>query len=333
METRILQATDENIAKCARLLREGEVVAFPTETVYGLGASALSDSAARKIFAAKGRPATNPLIIHVADKDQIDAVAVVDELSRKLIDALMPGALTLVMPKKPVVPDIVTAGFDTVAVRMPDHPVALKLISEAGVPVCAPSANTSSRPSPTLAEHGYDDRQGRIPVILDGGKCPLGLESTILDMTVSPPRVIRAGAVDIADIEDTIGKVSTESLMVDSLSALKNPTRFVPRADLAFSAFYENMSDVISRYYDAQERAHGRRPVILCLDGNKEKYGDRHTITVGETVRDYARDLFEKIRDAEKEDYDVIVAEGVPMKGIGVTLMARLMKLSNGNVI
>lgn len=143
METRILQATDENIAKCARLLREGEVVAFPTETVYGLGASALSDSAARKIFAAKGRPATNPLIIHVADKDQIDAVAVVDELSRKLIDALMPGALTLVMPK-PGRADIVTAGFDTVAVRMPDHPVALKLISEAGVR-CARPRQTPAR--------------------------------------------------------------------------------------------------------------------------------------------------------------------------------------------
>ena len=333
METRILQATDENIAECAAMLRNNEIVAFPTETVYGLGASALDDKAARKIFVAKGRPATNPLIIHVADKEQIDAVAHVDELSRKLIETLMPGALTLVMPKKPVVPDIVTAGFETVAVRMPDHPVALRLISEAGVPVCAPSANTSSRPSPTLARHVYDDLHGRIPVILDGGKCPLGLESTILDMTVSPPRVMRAGAVDIAAIESVIGKVSTESLMVDSLSALKSPTRFVPKADLAFSAYYDNMSEVIVKYYDTQERLHGRKPVILCLNGNREKYGDRNTITVGDTVEDYARDLFEKIRDAEKADHDTIVAEGVPMKGIGVTLMSRLMKLSNGNVI
>ena len=333
METKILQATDENIAKCAEMLRNGDIVAFPTETVYGLGASALSETAALKIFEAKGRPATNPLIIHVADKEQIEKVAEVSELSQKLIDALMPGALTLVMPKKSIVPDIVTAGFDTVAVRMPDHPVALKLIKEANVPVCAPSANTSSRPSPTIAGHVYDDLCGKIPVILDGGKCPLGLESTILDMTVTPPRVMRAGSVDISGIESVVGKVSTESVLVDSLANIKAPTHFVPKADLVFAAYHENMAGVIVRYYDMQERTQGRRPVVLCLAGNKEQYGDRSVIVTGETVADYARVLFEKIREAEKNNYDVIIAEGVPVGGIGTTLLSRLMKLSNGNVI
>lgn len=333
METKILQADDENIAFCADMLRRGDIVAFPTETVYGLGASALSRTAAAKIFIAKGRPATNPLIIHVADKEQIEQVAEVSELSQKLIDALMPGALTLIMPKKSVVPDIVTAGNDTVGVRMPDHPVALKLIKEAGVPVCAPSANTSSRPSPTLAAHVYDDLCGKIPVILDGGKCPLGLESTILDMTVTPPRILRAGSVEVAKIENIVGKVSTESVLVDSLANLKAPTHFVPKADLVFAAYHGNMADVIVKYYDMMERTQGRRPVVLCLDGNREKYGGRRVITTGTTVKDYARVLFEKLREAEKDNYDVVVAEGVPVGGIGTTLLSRLMKLSNGNVI
>lgn len=333
METKILQADDDNIAVCADMIRNGDIVAFPTETVYGLGASALSETAALKIFEAKGRPATNPLIIHVADKEQLEKVAEVSELSRRLIDALMPGALTLVMPKKSVVPDVVTAGFDTVAVRMPDHPVALALIKTAGVPVCAPSANTSSRPSPTMARHVYDDLCGKIPVILDGGKCPLGLESTILDMTVSPPRVMRAGSVEISAIESVIGTISTDSVLVDSLASIKAPTRFVPKADLVFAAYHGNMAGVIVKYYDMQERTQGRRPVILCLEGNKDKYADRNVIVTGNTVNEYARILFEKIREAEKNNYEVIIAEGVPIGGIGTTLLSRLMKLSNGNVI
>ncbi len=333
METVILKPSEENIAKCAGLIRNGETVAFPTETVYGLGASALSASAAEKIFIAKGRPATNPLIIHVADKAQIETVAETDEKSRRLIDALMPGPLTLVLPKKSIVPDIVTAGFDTVAVRMPDHPVALALIRAAGVPVCAPSANTSSRPSPTMAEHVYDDLCGRVPVILDGGKCPLGLESTIINMTESVPRIMRAGSVDPSDIERVIGKVNKESVMVDSLSALKSPTHFVPKAELTFSAYYENMSSVIIGYYDTMARQRGRRPIIFCTAEHATEYGDRETAVVGETVSDYASCLFEKIREAEKKNYDLIIAEGVPLGGIGTTLMSRLMKLSNGNVI
>ncbi len=333
METVILKPSEENIAKCAELIRKGETVAFPTETVYGLGASALSSRAAEKIFAAKGRPATNPLIIHVADKAQIEAVAETDDKSRRLIDALMPGPLTLVLPKKSVVPDIVTAGFDTVAVRMPDHPVALALIREAGVPVCAPSANTSSRPSPTMAQHVYDDLCGRVPVILDGGKCPLGLESTIINMTESVPRIMRAGSVDSSDIERVIGSVNKESVMIDSLADIKTPAHFVPKAELTFSAFYENMCSVIIGYYDTVALLRGRRPVILCTAEHAAEYGGREISVVGESVSDYASCLFEKIREAEKNNYDLIIAEGVPLGGIGTTLMSRLMKLSNGNVI
>lgn len=332
METKILIADDDSVRQCAEMLRNGDIVAFPTETVYGLGANALDGEAAKKIFVAKGRPATNPLIIHVADKSQIDAVAFVDDTSKKLIDALMPGPLTLVLRKKECVPDVVTAGNATVAVRMPDHPVALRLIREAGVPVCAPSANTSSRPSPTMAQHVYDDLRGKISHILDGGKCPFGMESTILDMTVRPPRVIRAGSVELKTIENVIGPIGKETVISDSLNKLKEPTRYVPKAELAFSAYYDNMSSVISAYYD-RHKAQGRKPIILCLEENAAAYGDRRAIIMGKTLADYARVLFEKLREAEKGNYDLIIAEGVPMGGIGTTLLSRLMKLSHGNVI
>ncbi len=332
MYTKILEANDESVGICAEMLRNGDIVAFPTETVYGLGANALDGEAAQKIFEAKGRPATNPLIIHVADKSQIDEVAYVDEMSKKLIDALMPGPLTLVLRKKSCVPDIVTAGNATVAVRMPDHPVALKLIKAAGVPVCAPSANTSSRPSPTMAMHVYDDLCGKIPVILDGGKCPFGMESTVLDMTTRPPRVVRAGSIELKQIENVIGPVGKETVISDSLSMLKEPTRYVPKAELAFSAYYDNMCSVISSYYDRQKSL-GRKPVIFCLKPNANKYGDRRTVIMGETIVDYARLLFEKLREAEKCNYDLVIAEGVPMGGIGTALLSRLMKLSHGNVI
>ncbi len=333
METVILKANHENIEKCAELLRRGDIVAFPTETVYGLGANALDGAAAKKIFKAKGRPATNPLIIHVADKKQIDDVAYVSDAAKKLIDKFMPGALTLVLPKKNNVPDIVTAGFDTVAVRMPDHPVALELIREAGVPVCAPSANTSARPSPTQAEHVYDDLNGKIPVILDGGMCPLGLESTIVDMTKTPPKVLRAGAVDIDKVAAEIGELDTEKVMVDALAALKVPVGYVPKAELVFSAYYDNMCDVINKYYDSSKLMHGNRPVIFCRSGNAEKYGDRNVMLMGNSVTEYAKLLFERIREAEKADYNLIIAEGVPMGGMGTTLLSRLIKLSGGKVI
>lgn len=333
MDTVILEANEENIAKCAEMLKKGEVVAFPTETVYGLGANALDAVAAAKIFKAKGRLATNPLIIHVADKQQIYSVAEVNEGARKLIDTFMPGALTLVLPKKGNVPDIVTAGYDTVAVRMPDHKVALELISKAGVPVCAPSANTSARPSPTRASHVYDDLKGKIPVILDGGMCPLGLESTIVDMTKTPPKVLRAGAVEIDEVAKVIGDLDTEKVMVDTLAALKVPVGYVPKAELVFSAFYDNMSDVINKYYDSNKNVHGYRPVIFCMNFNADKYKGRNVMLMGESVAEYAKLLFERIREAENLDYNLIIAEGVPMGGMGTTVLSRLIKLSGGKVI
>jgi L-threonylcarbamoyladenylate synthase len=199
-------ANIETIAEAAGIIRSGGLVAFPTETVYGLGANALDAAAVAAIFAAKGRPATNPVIVHVGDPDDVDALAVVDERARRVMRAFWPGPVTLVLPRRAAIPDIVTAGGPTVAVRMPRHPVALALIRAAGVPIAAPSANRSESLSPTRAEHVAESLGDAVAMILDGGATEVGLESAVLDMTTVPARVLRPGMADIAAIGDVLGE-------------------------------------------------------------------------------------------------------------------------------
>jgi L-threonylcarbamoyladenylate synthase len=209
MDTRLLDATDpatrsDAVVEAARLLRNGELVAFPTETVYGLGASALDAGAIARVFEVKGRPADNPLIVHVADLATMSELAEVDDRARSLVLAFMPGPLTLVLRAREGVPPIARAGLATIAVRIPDHVVALVLLREAG-PLVGPSANLSGRPSPTTAGHVLDDLSGRIPAVLDGGACRVGIESTVLDLTGEIPRILRPGMIDAAQIEAVLG--------------------------------------------------------------------------------------------------------------------------------
>jgi L-threonylcarbamoyladenylate synthase len=197
----------EIIAAAARVLRAGGLVAFPTETVYGLGANALDATAVQRIFTAKGRPANNPLIVHVAATAEVSALAEWSDTAQRLADRFWPGPLTLVLPRRAVVPDVVTAGGPTVAVRWPSHPVAQALIRAAGVPLAAPSANRSTQVSPTRAEHVLIGLDGRIEMILDGGPTPGGLESTVLDLTATPPRLLRPGLVSPGSLEEVIGRI------------------------------------------------------------------------------------------------------------------------------
>ena len=202
MQTLILDSKEENIAKCARYIARGGVVAFPTETVYGLGADAFNADAVKEIFRVKGRPSDNPLIVHVCSARGIREVAEnISPLAEKLISEFMPGALTLVLKKKKGLPDCVTAGLDTVGVRMPSNSVCREFLRACGVPICAPSANTSTKPSPTCAQHVYDDLYGKIPYVLDGGECEIGLESTILDVSGAAPRLLRAGGISKEALE------------------------------------------------------------------------------------------------------------------------------------
>ena len=245
METKILKIVDieadyKAIEEGASLIRNGELVAFPTETVYGLGANALDARAVDKIYEAKGRPGDNPLIVHIADFD--DVKLLVKELAgtaEKLMEAFWPGPLTLILKKSSIVPDRTTGGLNTVAVRMPDNPIALALIRESKLPIAAPSANRSGRPSPTEARHVAEDLMGRIPMILDGGPCSVGVESTVLDITGEIPNILRPGGITPKMLERVLGRVNIDAAVLKPIekgSRIKSPgmkyTHYAPKASV-----------------------------------------------------------------------------------------------------
>ncbi len=326
-QTQILQPTAGNILRCATALKAGRLVAFPTETVYALGAVATDPDAVKRVYEVKGRPLDKPLIVAVSKKSDISKVAAdVPQKAQALIDKFMPGALTLLLDRADCIPDVVTAGGDTVAVRIPKSDVALKLIELTGRPVVVPSANTSDNPSPTLATHVRDDLDGKIDYILDGGASEIGIESTIIDVRTEPPTVYRVGGVSVDDIQAEIGEVKFKRESV-AFSA-----SYAPRADVLFSAYYVGMSDNICAHYDALEKS-GARPVIVCLDKNADKYGKRKLYKAGGDYGTYAHNLFALLRKADAERYDAVIAEGVKPEGIGKSLISRLIKVSGGNII
>lgn len=326
MTTEILQPTNENIELCASHLRAGGLVAFPTETVYALGAVATDAQAVKKVFDVKGRPLDKPLIVAVAEKSEIAAVAKsVPQKARALIDKFMPGALTLLLDKADCIPDIVTAGSSSVAVRIPNNSAALELIKRVGAPVVVPSANTSDKPSPTLSGHVKDDLDGKIAYILDGGASEIGIESTIVDTRTDPPTVSRVGGVTADELRAEIGDVEIKR-------EASFASGYLPQAEILFSAYYGGMQQNICARYDELE-AQGRSVVILCLDGNRAAYGKRKTYTVGADYAAYAHNMFAVLRKADAERFDTVIAEGVEPIGIGASLINRLIKISGGQII
>ncbi len=326
MDTEILQPTDVNILRCASRLKAGEVIAFPTETVYALGAVATNSDAVKKVYDIKRRPYDKPLIVAVSKKSDIHKVVkAVPQKAQKLIDEFMPGALTLILERSEIIPDIVTAGADRVAVRIPDNKIAQKLIGLAGMPVVVPSANTSDKASPTLAAHVKDDLDGQIPCILDGGASKIGIESTIVDCTADPPIIVRAGGVTVESIKSIIGEVHINKTG-QKLSG------YMPNAEVMFSAYFDGMIQNICDKYDEVSKQ-GKTVAILCLDGNRAQYGSRKVFTVGKDYSAYAHNLFASLRLADAQHYDSIIAEGVDPSGIGESLIARLIQLSGGMII
>lgn len=324
--TIVLSPTEENIALCANELKRGKLVAFPTETVYALGAAAINAEAVKKVFDVKNRPLDRALIVAVAHKNDITSVVKsVPEKAKILIDKFMPGALTLLFDRADCIPDVVTGGTMSVAVRIPDNNVALRLIELTGCPVVVPSANTSEKPSPTLAEHVRADLDGKIPYILDGGESEIGIESTIVDTRCDPPVITRIGGVTKEQIEEVIGPVR--------LAKERNKAgAFVPMAEVLFSAFYPGMEENIRSRYDEMTEQ-GKSVVIICLDGNRDKYGARNVLTVGSDYKAYAHNLFATLRRADAEHYGAVIAEGVNASGLGLSLVERLIKLSGGMII
>ncbi|MCM1368480.1 MAG: L-threonylcarbamoyladenylate synthase [Roseburia sp.] len=327
MTTRILKPTPENIALCARHMRDGGLVAFPTETVYALGAVATNADAVRRVFDVKGRPLDKALIVAVSDSADIASVArTVPKKARILIEKFMPGALTVLLDKADCIPSVVTAGSPSVAVRIPDNPVALRLIELVGAPVVVPSANTSDKPSPTLGKHVLDDLDGKIAYILDGGPSKIGIESTIVDVREDPPVIVRGGGVSADRIAAEIGEV------VFKRETPKQSSAYSPCADVYFSAYYDGMAKSICARYD-ETTARGGSVVILCLEKNRDRYGDRAVFSVGDDYADYAHNLFALLRRADAERFDTVIAEGVPTVGIGASLVNRLIKISGGKII
>lgn len=333
MKTLILKPSVVNIQRCADEIKKGELVAFPTETVYGLGANGLDIEAVKKIYIAKGRPSDNPLILHVPRfKEVYNLAREVRPYAIELAKKFMPGALTLVFKKKDIVPKIVSGGLDTVAIRIPSNPIANLLLQKCGCPLAAPSANTSTKPSPTYAMHVYDDLKGKISYILDGGMCDIGVESTIVDVTGDVPKLLRSGQISVEDLQTVVERVEVNTDQSVALSPGMKYKHYSPKANMLFSAYYEQMHLTIINYYDKM-KAQGKKPVIICLNFNKEKYGTREIISIGDTMADYAKNIFAALRFADKKQFDNIIAEGVCSDGIGGAIINRMMKASGGQII
>ncbi|GAA4720645.1 L-threonylcarbamoyladenylate synthase [Brevibacillus fulvus] len=329
----------------AKLLREGEIVAFPTETVYGLGANALSDQAVAKIYQAKGRPSDNPLIVHIADLTQLkQVVREVSERANRLIEAFWPGPLTLIMPKSAQVADLVTAGLDTVGVRMPDHPVALALIKQANVPVAAPSANRSGKPSPTTAEHVRTDLNGRIPYLIDGGTAGIGVESTVLDVTVEPPLILRPGGITAEQIAAVIGEVRLDpALQADAGETPRAPgmkyTHYAPGGDMWLVEGEADKVAVKMKELLEQAKSNGLKTGVLVPEEfasiwEAEPCADI-VISCGslQHLETVAQNLYASLRMFDEFQVQSIISMTVPKTGIGITIMNRMEKAAGGQVI
>jgi len=340
--TQLLKADQSSILAAAELLKQGQLVAFPTETVYGLGANALDAEAVLSIFAAKGRPADNPLIVHVARAEDLEPLCHVTPLARKLMEAYWPGPLTMLLKKKPIVPMEVTAGLDTVAVRMPSHPVARALLEACGVPVAAPSANRSGKPSPTQAQHVFDDMEGRIPMILDGGSCRVGVESTVLDVTCEPPCILRPGGVTKEMLETQLPAVIVAGSVLRPLEkgekALSPGMRYqhyAPQGQLTLVSGGDNKAlPLMNRLYDeAVER--GESCCLMVFGEALSLAGERRCQSLGEHrhPEQMAERLFDLLRQMDKLGVTRIYSQVVDPQGLGLAIMNRLGRAAAFHVI
>ena len=329
-----------NITVAAAILQQGGLVAFPTETVYGLGADALNADAAAKIYAAKGRPSDNPLIVHIADIDDVSKLAtVIPDKAKLLMEAFWPGPLTIILPKKDIVPDGTTGGLNTVAIRMPSHPAALSLIRESGVFIAAPSANTSGRPSPTLASHVYEDMNGRIEMILDGGAVGIGIESTIVDLTGDIPTILRPGFITKAMLEDIIGDVAIDKALIEPDPSLrpKAPgmkyTHYAPKGKLSVV----ETSDVVATINSlvAQSYGKGSRVAVLASKEHAGEYICDDILVLGEANKGetIAAHLYSALRECDARNIDYIYSESFHQTSLGGAIMNRLLKAAGQRVI
>lgn len=346
MLTRIIKIDADNessvIKEAGEILKAGGLVAFPTETVYGLGGDALREDAAKKIYSAKGRPSDNPLIVHIADIAALDVLACdIPQDAYRLADAFWPGPLTMIFRKKELVPYGTTGGLDTVAVRMPSHPVARRLIKDSGIYIAAPSANLSGRPSPTRAEHVIEDMDGRIDMIIDGGAIEIGIESTIVDMTSEVPMILRPGYVTADMVRDVLGNVCFDETVLAHTMVQGQPKapgmkyrHYAPKAELTI--FEGDNEKVVARINElaAGYVYDGLRVGILSSTENERRYTSGEVVVVGSRRDEHevAAHLFDVLRHFDHIAVDIILSESFDEDSFGQAVMNRLIKAAGHHI-
>lgn len=347
MDTKIVDIDPYNInhgtlKKAGILIRNGGLVAFPTETVYGLGANGLCTDAVQSIFKAKGRPSDNPLILHISHKQELDRlVDGIPSTAIKLIEAFWPGPLTLILKKRPLIPEAVTAGLETVAVRMPSHPIAMHLIEYAGVPVAAPSANISGKPSPTRAAHVIRDLSGKVHMIINGGDVTVGLESTVAEVTDAGVVVLRPGGVTLEQIREIDGSAILDPALegdffrgVPRAPGMKY-THYSPEAEVIIIEGEPKKVVAVIEQMAREMEGQGKKVGIMATGRTRALYTHGQVISAGdrEEPSTIAAGLFAALREFDMLGVDVILAEGVEQKGMGLAVMNRLLKAAAYHVI
>ncbi len=330
------------IAQAGQILKDGGLVAFPTETVYGLGGDALNPDSSRKIYAAKGRPSDNPLIVHIAEMEALKPIcAQIPETMRRLAEAFWPGPLTMIVPKSDLVPKETTGGLDTVAIRMPDHETALALIRAAGGYIAAPSANASGRPSPTLASHVMEDLQGRIEMILDGGEVGIGVESTIVDLTGEVPTILRPGYVTEEMLRRVLGEVQTDPTLMQKVEGGRPKApgmryrHYAPKGTLSL---VEGDAAVVTERINAliaEAASEGKKTGVLCTEETLAEYHADVVRSLGSRadMRSIALHLYRALREFDTEGVEMIYAESFSRDGFGQAVMNRLLKAAGYTII
>lgn len=348
MNTKMIQIDpinidQEKIKEAGELIAEGELVAFPTETVYGLGGDALRPDASAKIYAAKGRPSDNPLIVHVADFADLEKIAKkVPPQAKRLADAFWPGPLTMIVWKNDKVPYTTTGGMNTVAVRMPNHEVALELIRKSGCLIAAPSANTSGRPSPTEASHVAEDLDGKIAMIVDGGPVGIGIESTIIDLTEQVPMVLRPGYITVEMLEEVLqekvimdpGIVASDDITKPKAPGMKYK-HYAPKAEMIIvdgqqDAVVEKINELVG-----QAKSQGKKVAVIATEENKDYYQSDVVLCIGKRADEdsIAKHLYSILRECDELSVDAIYSECLQTPRIGQAIMNRLLKAAGHQVI
>ncbi|ERI93468.1 Sua5/YciO/YrdC/YwlC family protein [Clostridiales bacterium oral taxon 876 str. F0540] len=347
MNTKVVILDENNIDERAIIeagmtLRNGGLVAFPTETVYGLGANALNEEAVKKIFIAKGRPQDNPLIVHVSDYNIEPLVKNIPEVALRLMERFWPGPLTIILEKSNLIPDTTSANLETIGIRMPSNNIARELIKASGVPIAAPSANISGRPSPTEASRCVEDLEGKVEYILGGGSCTVGLESTIIDCTVNPPCVLRPGGITLSML-----KVVDASIYIDP-AVMKKPEadlkpkapgmkyrHYAPKAPMKIihgdlKKTIAKINEIVQNYIDENKKVG-----ILATDETKDSYPNGLVISLGSrnSMESVGKNLFEALRTFDDASVDIILSEAFEEKDLGTAIMNRLNKSAGFNII